>query len=147
MNSSAIETLPTFCALCVSRCGARASIVDGRLTALEPDPDHPTGHALCLKGKVAPELVYHPDRLLHPLMRTRPKGDPDPGWKRITWEEAIARTAERLGAIKRTYGAESVVFTAASPSTSALSDSLHWIDRLRRAFGSPNFCGPAELCG
>jgi hypothetical protein len=30
------------------------------------------------------------------------------------------------------------VFSSASPSTSAMSDSLDWVMRLRRAFGSPN---------
>src|SRR5439155_4859565 len=44
---------------------------------------------LCVKGRAAPELVYAADRLLHPLRRTRPKGDPDPGWVRISWDEAL----------------------------------------------------------
>ena len=80
------KQVPTFCALCVSRCGATATVTDGRFVALRPAPDHPTGHALCVKGKAAPELVYHPERLQYPVKRTRPKGDPDPGWQRITWD-------------------------------------------------------------
>ncbi len=145
--TSATEKVPTFCALCVSHCGAIASVENGVFTALEPDPSHPTGQALCIKGKVAPELVYHRERLLHPLKRTRPKGDADPGWVPISWDEALSLTAEKLLEIKRRDGAEAVVFTAASPSTSALSDCVHWIDRLRRAFGSPNLCTAMELCG
>ena len=39
------------------------------------------------------------------------------------------------------------MFASASPSTSALSDSVDWITRLRRAFGSPNFTCSMELCG
>ena len=54
--------------------------------SLEPDPAHPTGQAICAKGRAAPELVYHAGRLLHPLRRARAKGDPDPGWERIGWE-------------------------------------------------------------
>jgi anaerobic selenocysteine-containing dehydrogenase len=100
-----------------------------------------------MKGKVAPELVYHRERLLHPLKRTRPKGDPDPGWQRIGWDEALDTTAARLRALSRDHGPESVVFSAASPSASALSDSLDWVERLRRAFGSPNLCIYMELCG
>jgi hypothetical protein len=57
----------------------------GRFTRLEPDPSHPTGQALCAKGRAAPELVYSRERLTHPLRRTRPKGDADPGWERISW--------------------------------------------------------------
>ena len=47
--------------LCVSRCGARAEVADGRMVALHPDPSHPTGKAICLKGKAAPEIVDHRD--------------------------------------------------------------------------------------
>ena len=71
-----------FCALCVARCGAIATVERGRFVSLEPDPSHPTGQALCAKGRASPELVYSSDRLLHPLKRTRPKGDADSGWQR-----------------------------------------------------------------
>ena len=137
----------TFCALCVSRCGAIASVEDGNFISLEADPSHPTGQALCVKGKAAPELVYHSGRLLYPLERTRPKGDADPGWRRIGWDEALAKVAERLQGIASESGPEAVVFGCASPSTSALSDSIDWVQRLRRAFGSPNLAVSMELCG
>ncbi len=136
-----------YCAMCVSRCGAVAVVEDGRFVALEPDPSHPTGQAICAKGRAAPELVYHPDRLLYPLKRTRPKGDPDPGWQRISWEEALAFTAARLRRLAADYGPAGVAFSAASPSTSATSDASPWIERLMRAFGSPNLCAAMELCG
>src|SRR3954467_3477933 len=130
--------VPTFCPLCVSRCGATATVADGEFVALEPDPAHPTGQALCVKGKAAPEIVRHPERLLYPLKRTRPKGDPDPGWQRITWDEALELTATRLRGIAEAHGPESVVFSVVSPSTSASVDSVSWIQRLMHAFGSPN---------
>lgn len=139
--------MPTFCPLCVSRCGAKATITDGRFVALEPDPSHPTGSALCVKGKAAPELVDHTARLLHPLRRTNPKGSADPGWQRISWDEALDAIAARLGTLADTHGPESVVFGSSSPSTSAISDAVDWIMRLRRAFGSPNQGFYMELCG
>lgn len=137
--------VPTFCALCVSRCGALASVKGDVLVSLRPDPSHPTGSALCIKGKAAPELIANAERLLHPLKRTRPKGE-DPGWQRISWEEALEITARRLREIAHESGPESIVFSAASPSTSAISDSGDWIQRLRRAFGSPNLVSAVELC-
>lgn len=39
------------------------------------------------------------------------------------------------------------MFSAASPSTSATSDSIDWVIRLRPAFGSPNLVASMELCG
>ena len=95
-TQAAVERIQGYCALCISRCGSIAVVENGRFVALEPDPSHPTGQALCAKGRAAPELVYHQDRLLYPLKRTRPKGDPDPGWQRISWDEALDLTASTL---------------------------------------------------
>ncbi len=142
-----VERIPGYCALCISRCGSIAVVEHGRFVALEPDPSHPTGQALCAKGRAAPELVYHQARLLYPLKRTRPKGDPDPGWQRISWDEALELTASRLRQLAEQHGPESVVFSMVSASTSAIADSQPWIQRLMRAFGSPNLCGSMELCG
>ena len=139
--------VPTFCPLCVSRCGARAEVTEGVFVALCPDPSHPTGQAICLKGKAAPEIVYHPSRLVHPLRRTTPKDAPDPGWERISWDEALGTVAVRLKAAAAAGGPESVGFSSSSPSTSAISDAVEWVQRLIRAFGSPNYCNYMELCG
>lgn len=141
------DLVPTFCPLCVSRCGARAEVRDGALVALLPDPSHPTGRAICVKGKAAPEIVYHRSRLVHPLRRTRPMDAPDPGWERITWDEALGTVAARLKAAAAAGGPESVGFSSSSPSTSAISDAVDWVQRLIRAFGSPNYCNYMELCG
>jgi anaerobic selenocysteine-containing dehydrogenase len=136
----------TYCPLCVSRCGARATVTGGRFT-LNRDPSHPTGKALCVNGKAAPDITAHPDQLRYPMIRTNPKGALDPGWLRISWDDAFHTVAERLGGLARDHGPESVVFSSVSPSTSAIVDSVEWIHRLRQAFGSPNFVGPQELCG
>jgi anaerobic selenocysteine-containing dehydrogenase len=141
------ERIPGYCALCVSRCGSIAVVEDGRFVALEPDPSHPTGKALCAKGRAAPEIVYHRERLRYPLKRTRPKGDSDPGWQRITWDEAMDTIAARLRKIAGENGPESVAFSLVSPSTSASDDSMGWVMRLMGAFCSPNLCLSMELCG
>jgi len=59
------------------------------------------------------ELAYHPDRLRNPLKRTCPKGDPDPGEQRTI---------------------------CVSPSTSAIADSIHWIQR--QSLDPRVVCGP-----
>ena len=114
---------------------------------LNRNPSHPTGKVLCIKGKEASAITAHPDRLRHPMMRTNPKGSADPGWRRITWEEALDTVADRLRGLARDHGPESVVFSSVSPSTSAIVDCADWIQRLQRAFGSPNFVNSMELCG
>lgn len=69
--------------MCISRCGVVATVEDGILTKVNADPEHPNG-CICVKGTAAPEIVYSPDRLQYPMLRTRPKGDRDPGWVRIS---------------------------------------------------------------
>jgi anaerobic selenocysteine-containing dehydrogenase len=135
-----------FCALCKSRCGAILVTRDGRLVGQEPDPDHPTGQALCVKGRAAAEIVYNPQRQLHPLRRTRPKGDPDPGWERISWDEALGTAAAALDRLRREAGPETVAFGLTTPSGTPISDHLHWIDRFINAFGSPNVAYGTEIC-
>src|ERR1700730_9534000 len=136
-----------YCGLCIARCGAVAVVEDGRFTRLEPDPGHPTGQALCAKGRAAPELVYHRERLTYPLRRTRPKGDPDPGWERIGWNEALDLTAAAMRWVAERHGPESVAFSTSSPSTTAIADSTGFIRRLMNGFGSPNAVTSLDLCG
>ena len=141
------ERIHGFCALCWSRCGCISTVEDGRLVAVEPDPEHPTGKALCAKGRAAPELVHHPDRLLHPLKRTRPKGDADPGWQRIGWDEALDTIADTLTRLAKESGSETVAFGITTTAGTAMQDGFAWVERLRRSFGSPNAAIAMELCG
>jgi anaerobic selenocysteine-containing dehydrogenase len=141
------ENVPGYCGLCIARCGYIAVVENGAFISLEPDPTHPVGEALCAKGRAAPELVYHSERLKYPLRRTRPKGDPDPGWQHIGWDQALDRTAAAMTAIAQRHGPESFAFSTASPSTTAIADSAGWIRRLMNAFGTPNASTNVEVCG
>jgi anaerobic selenocysteine-containing dehydrogenase len=138
IGDAGTQRVHTYCGLCIARCGAIAVVEEGRFARLEPDPKHPTGQALCAKGRAAPELVYHPERLKYPLRRTRPKGDPDPGWERINWDEALNLTAAAMRRVAERHGPRSVAFTLSSPSTTAIGDSTGFIQRLANAGGTPN---------
>jgi anaerobic selenocysteine-containing dehydrogenase len=147
MANQTAQRIRTYCGLCIARCGAVAVVEDGRFTRLEPDPAHPTGQALCAKGRAAPELVYHTERLRHPLRRTRPKGDPDPGWQPISWDEALDLTAEATQRVAERYGPQAVAFTLSSPSTTTIGDSTGFIQRLANGFGTPNANITLDICG
>jgi Molybdopterin oxidoreductase Fe4S4 domain len=49
--------IPGFCALCKSRCGSILVARDGRFVGQEPNPEHPTGQSLCVKGRAATQDV------------------------------------------------------------------------------------------
>ena len=144
-DTMTIRRIPGFCALCRSRCGCISVVEDGRLVAVEPDPSHPTGHNLFVKGRAAPELVYAPDRLLYPMRRTRAKSDPDAGWVRIGWDEALAWTAERMRAVAGRDGPEAVAFAVTTPAGTAVSDGFPWITRLITPLAARTWSG-ARSC-
>ncbi|MDV3130172.1 molybdopterin-dependent oxidoreductase [Mycobacterium sp. 21AC1] len=135
-----------YCTLCRSRCGAVYSVDGDRLVSVAPDPDHPTGAALCPKGRAAPEIVHSPRRLIRPLRRTNPKTADDPGWVEIGWDEALTEIATRFDEIRRESGPEAVAFSVTSPSGTPISDGIDWVERFIRLFGSPNISYATEIC-
>jgi anaerobic selenocysteine-containing dehydrogenase len=146
-DSPAVQRVHGFCGFCIARCGTIATVENGRFTRLDPDPQHPTGAAICAKGRAAPELTYHKDRLTRPLRRTRPKGDADPGWEEISWDTALDLTAAAMRRIADEHGPQAVAFSQSSPSTTAIGDAGAFVRRLMNAFGTPNMVWPLELCG
>ena len=86
------QELITACGICSPACGMTATVTDGVLTFLKgAEGDmHGEGH-LCGKGAAGSGFLYDPDRLKYPMKRTNPKKgfDEDPGWVRITWQEAL----------------------------------------------------------
>jgi len=94
--AQATETRNT-CPYCSVACGLLMySLGDGAKNAkasifhIEGDPDHPVNRGtLCPKGAGLLDFVQSPDRLRHPEYRA-PKSKE---WKRISWEEALDRTA------------------------------------------------------
>jgi len=139
-------TVRGYCALCTAHCATIATVEDGRVTRLEPDHDHPNGGVICLKGRAAPDLVYHPERLNYPLKRTRPKGDPDPGWVRVSWDEALNAIAERLRAIRERHGARAIAIASGTPSGTSVDDAERWLARFLNLFGSPNRVSTTHVC-
>ena len=135
-----------FCALCTAHCASIATVVDGKVVRLQADPDHPNGGVFCLKGKAAPELVYQPDRLNYPLKRTRPKSDADPGWQRVSWDEALDDIARRLIDIRERYGARAVALAKGTPGGTSVSDAERWLARFLNRFGSPNWTSTTHVC-
>ncbi|WP_028921579.1 molybdopterin-dependent oxidoreductase [Pseudonocardia acaciae] len=136
-----------YCTLCKSHCGS-VSVLDGdRLVAVEPLPGHPTGGALCAKGRAMPELTHSPRRLTTPMRRTNPKDADDPGWVPIGWDEALDEIAARLVAIRAESGPEAVAFSVTTSSGTPMVDGTDLVNHFVRHFGSPNIVYATEICG
>ncbi len=93
---------------CPDTCAWIAETRDGRAVRLYGDPEHPfTRGVLCAKVNHYLDRVYHPDRLLHPLRRTGPKGSGC--FERISWEAALEQIADRWNRDILEFGAESIL--------------------------------------
>lgn len=131
----------TFCDACTTPfCGIKAHVKNGTITEVESWENYPNG-PLCAKGYATLQTQYNPQRLGYPIMRTNPKGSPDPGWIRISWERAYDIIAGKLNEIKEKYGPQSVLFYVGDPKEPRLA-----VSRLASVFGSPNYGTESSTC-
>jgi anaerobic selenocysteine-containing dehydrogenase len=83
---------------CPDTCGMLVSVKDGVAVRIEGDPSMPFSQGtLCTKVAHYLERTYAPDRVLHPMRRTGPKGRGE--FRRIGWDEAFDEIAARLKAL------------------------------------------------
>ena len=95
---------------CTGACGWLATVVDGDIVDLKPAADYPCEEYNprgCLRGQAMTHLIYGPDRIRTPLIRTGERGEGK--WKAATWDEALDYIAERMIRIRDTYGPESML--------------------------------------
>lgn len=93
---------------CPSTCALEIELLDdGRIGRVRGAKDNTyTDGVICAKVARYAERQHHPDRLLYPLGRTGPKGSGQ--FARISWDEALDRTADAMLAAERRYGPEAV---------------------------------------
>ena len=75
---------------------------------LRGDPDHPYSKGeLCPKVNRLLDRAASPERILHPLRRSGPKGSGR--FERVSWDEALAEIAERLHDVIDRHGGEAIL--------------------------------------
>lgn len=130
-----VEKIATHCEMCFWRCGVLASVADGKVVRLEGNPDHPlTQGRLCARGNAGTGLLYDPDRLKYPLLRTGKRGEGQ--FKRATWDEALDFLAMKLEEIKKEHGPEAVAFFPHGIGS-------RFFGTLMKAYGTPNSAEPS----
>jgi molybdopterin-containing oxidoreductase family molybdopterin binding subunit len=139
--------IPSACTICYGGCSILAHRVDGTVVKIEGNPASPIGSGhICAKGLSGIMILYDPNRLNVPLRRTNPtKGiGVDPGWKPISWEEALEEITVRMEKIRAEDPRQLMIqaTTTLAPS-SLLFFTFGW------AFGTPNMwvAGGGIHCG
>ena len=124
------------CRTCHGGCGVLVHVENGKVVKIQGDPESPLNRGrLCPKGMASIELLYHPDRLKHPLKRAGKRGQGK--WERISWEEALNTMASRIADIKAAYGPESIALGQGRGRYYFMS-----VLRFANALGTPNWCEP-----
>jgi anaerobic selenocysteine-containing dehydrogenase len=93
---------------CPSACALDVEVIDGRSIGRVRGSKLQTYTAGVVCAKVAryAERIHHPERLMHPLRRTGPKGSGR--FERIAWGDALDEIADRFDRAEREFGAEAV---------------------------------------
>ena len=137
------EIVKTICRMCLMGCGIMARVKDKEVCRVEGNPDFPINKGgICPKGLSSIQLLNDPNRLKYPLRRVGERGEGK--WERISRDEALEITADRLNDIKDRYGAKAVVFARGQGAGHDI-----WLDlliRLMMSFGSPNLASAANVC-
>lgn len=100
----------TTCSYCGVGCQMDVFVQDNKIVKIDgADTDLPPNHAsLCVKGRFGYEFVASEERLTRPLMKK------DGKQVQVSWEEALDYVADRLSAIKKESGPDSLgVLTSA----------------------------------
>lgn len=90
-----MQDVLTTCVFCGCGCGLYLHAEGGRVTGASPSRNHPVSrHNLCVKGWNIHQFIHHPARLSEPLLRKEGHLSP------VSWDEALAFTAQRLTEIR-----------------------------------------------
>ncbi|KNF10081.1 acetylene hydratase [Gottschalkia purinilytica] len=143
-----MDTINTICGVCPGGCAVEVNVEDGELLGIRPAKDSPFS-ALCVRGSAAKEVVYSPDRLKKPLIRSGKKGDGE--FREASWDEALDFISDKMKYLKDKYGAQCMVthygrggfeqsVMEFNNGNNAVSAQFLW------EFGSPNNASVGSVC-
>ena len=132
------------CSCCDINCQVNAEVpasnrvADVRIKAIDPRPLYAD---ICMKAVHSPAALSHPDRVLHPLRRTGPRGSGQ--WAQVRWEAAMQDIAARLTKIAGAHGPEALAVSTSPWNTQTDNGASR---RFMNLIGSPNWISGVALC-
>lgn len=134
---------------CPDSCGWVVTVEGGVAVKMRGNEDHPYSYGeLCPKVNRFIDRVYSPDRVLHPMRRSGPKGSGK--FEQISWDEALTEIGGRLNEIIAAHGAEAIMpFSDAGNQSILATQGIS--DRFFNHIGATrllrNICGPTVGAG
>lgn len=137
------ETKPTNCHFCGYCCAFLATVEEGRVVDLKPDPSrYPYDERIlagCRRWRMNLDVLDSPRRVNYPIRRVGERGSGE--WERVSWAEALDDIATRLDALRGEYGSGTLASMIGGPHAS------FWpLHRFMNLFGSPNNMGIGQIC-
>ncbi len=140
-----VQKVRSCCRACgKNECGVYVYVRDGRAIKVEGDADtafHSMGNS-CSKSQASMQAAYHPDRMYYPMKRTNPKGSADPGWVRITWDEAYSTIATKFQELIDQFGGECMFFMGGTSRIWTQHAYSAWLQLV----SSPNAVTAWQIC-
>jgi anaerobic selenocysteine-containing dehydrogenase len=139
---------PSVCPLCSAGCGLQVRVMQGEAEVvrrgqhglikmglakkLEGNPQHPVNRGkLCARGQAGLQVLYHPDRITHPIKRTGARGSGE--FQEISWDEALKELTAHLTALQSSNATNSLAFLARPQH----GQRHELIERFLKAYGAP----------
>lgn len=142
MNKESNSVYKSTCCYCGVGCGVKITVDKNQLISVAGDADHPVNQGkLCSKGLNLQYTVNdRSDRLLYPHMRHH-RSSP---LQRVSWDEAMDRTAAVFRTLIEKYGPDAVAFYA---SGQCLTEEYYILNKLVKGFiGTNNIDTNSRLC-
>jgi formate dehydrogenase major subunit len=135
------RTVKTTCAYCGVGCSFDAEMRGDELVRMTPSKEGGAneGHS-CVKGRFAWGYATHRERITVPMVRESITDE----WREVSWDEAIAFTAQRFTALQEKYGPDSIGGITSSRCT---NEEVFLVQKMvRAAFGNNNVDTCARVC-
>ena len=127
----------TICTACSVGCGIIAEVQNGVWVRQEVAQDHPIslgGH--CCKGADMIDMVRSEVRLKYPMVKEGGK------WKRLSWDDALDRIANKLKSSHEKVGADSAMFLG---SAKLSTEQAYYFRKFAAMYGTNNIDHQARI--
>ncbi|MBQ9003044.1 MAG: molybdopterin-dependent oxidoreductase [Eggerthellaceae bacterium] len=137
------EIKPTNCHFCGYCCAFLATVENGRVVDLKPDPTrYPYDERIlagCRRWKMNLDVLDSPRRVNYPIRRVGERGSGK--WQRVSWDDALDDISSRLEDLRDRYGSGTLASMIGGPHAS------FWpLHRFMSLYGSPNNMGIGQIC-